>query len=107
MSRDTSEPRPDTARLSDPETWVDAYGDSLYRFALVRLRDTGLAEEAAQVFALRVLDGEDVEGTCKVLALSSNHLFVILHRARARLRECLESHWFESASSPKSSTGRR
>ncbi|MEM7456356.1 MAG: sigma-70 family RNA polymerase sigma factor [Planctomycetota bacterium] len=41
---------------SDPATWLDQYGDYLYRFALSRLRDGDAAEEAVQetfVAALR------------------------------------------------------
>ncbi len=195
--------------LSDPATWVDAYGDSLYRFALVRLRDAGLAEEAvqetflsalsaassfagrssertwlfgilkrkvvdtlrrrtrerpmgegsddsspdevidhlfhargswdrppgkwtpdpvalaesadfwrvfgdcfeslperaAQAFSLRVMDGQDAEVTCKMLGTTSNNLFVILHRARTRLRQCLEANWFD-APEPAKTRGR-
>jgi RNA polymerase sigma-70 factor (ECF subfamily) len=33
---------------SDPEKWVDLHSDALYRFALLRLRDPKLAEEAVQ-----------------------------------------------------------
>lgn len=32
----------------DPTTWVDEHGDSLYRFAFMRLRDGSLAEDAVQ-----------------------------------------------------------
>lgn len=32
----------------DPERWVDEHGDSLFRFALVRLRDETLAEDIVQ-----------------------------------------------------------
>jgi RNA polymerase sigma-70 factor (ECF subfamily) len=32
----------------DPPNWLDRYGDYLYRFALTRLRNEGMAEEAVQ-----------------------------------------------------------
>lgn len=32
----------------DPESWVDHYGDILYRYALTRLRDPAQAEDAVQ-----------------------------------------------------------
>jgi RNA polymerase sigma-70 factor (ECF subfamily) len=35
-------------QLSDPETWVDEYGDALYRFALARIRDPSVAEDLVQ-----------------------------------------------------------
>ncbi len=31
-----------------PETWVDKYSDELYRYTLVRINDTGLAEDIVQ-----------------------------------------------------------
>ncbi|MBV8617896.1 MAG: sigma-70 family RNA polymerase sigma factor [Curvibacter sp.] len=34
------------------------------------------------------------EEICKELGLTSTNLYVQLHRARLRLRECLEIHWF-------------
>ncbi len=53
-----------------------------------------LPELQAEAFSLRVMD--DVESTevCKVLSISSTNLWVLLHRARARLRACLETKWF-------------
>lgn len=41
-------------------------------------------------FTMRELDGMDVPDTCNILGLSANNLGVILFRARASLRECLE-----------------
>ena len=35
-------------RSVDPAEWVDRHGDTLYRFALARLRDTEAAEEVVQ-----------------------------------------------------------
>ena len=34
-----------SARLDDPESWVDLYGDLLYRFALSRIKDPAIAED--------------------------------------------------------------
>jgi RNA polymerase sigma-70 factor (TIGR02943 family) len=35
-----------------------------------------------------------VEEICKELNVSATHLYVLLHRARLRLRECLDLNWF-------------
>lgn len=40
---------------TDPATWVDLYGDFLFCYALVRLRDPGLAEDAVQETLLAAL----------------------------------------------------
>lgn len=43
--------------LGDPEAWVDAYGDYLFRYALTRLRDETLAEDMVQETFLAALKG--------------------------------------------------
>jgi RNA polymerase sigma-70 factor (ECF subfamily) len=187
-------PRP----LSDPNTWLDAHGDALYRFALQRVRDRTLAEDLvqdtllaalrarasfaaqasertwliailknkiidhfrrsareaplpehlapdeaveamfqaesddhwaeppsawprpdtaleqaefwrvfqncledlpprqAQAFALSEIDGLSTDELCKLFGASTSNVWVLLHRARLRLRECLETHWFNA-----------
>lgn len=42
---------------SDPDRWVDDYGDYLFKFALVRLRDATRAEDAVQETFLAALKG--------------------------------------------------
>jgi RNA polymerase sigma-70 factor, ECF subfamily len=200
------------SRLSDPSAWLDAHGDYLYRYALVRLRDRSLAEDAVQetlvaalrspgsfggratertwlvgilkhkivdhfrktareapfdsdegkeiepnhlfmqtgewvghwvaaaepekassfgpfewratpedfvartefwtvfdgclkpvpprlasAFTLREIDGLSSEEICDILGVSVQNLWVMLHRARAHLRNCLEQNWFKPA----------
>jgi len=54
----TSAVTPSTAApLSDPERWVDEYGDYLFKFALVRLRDQTKAEDMVQETFLAALRG--------------------------------------------------
>ena len=185
-------------RLPDAETWVDEYGDYLYKYALLRLRDPVLAEDVVQetflsaldshdryegrssaktwfvgilkhkiadhirklsrerpaddaeieavvienpfdkngkwrqapskwdidprmaferkefretldlclseltprlseAFVLREMEELDSDEVCKVLGISATNLWVMLHRARMRLRRCLEINWFEQA----------
>jgi RNA polymerase sigma-70 factor (ECF subfamily) len=40
-----------------PESWLDSHGDVLYRYALIQLRDSHLAEEAVQDTLLAALQG--------------------------------------------------
>lgn len=51
----------------------------------------------AQVFLLREVMGLSVEDICKDLGISASNCSVILHRARLRLRDCLERKWFAGA----------
>ena len=41
----------------DPETWLDQYGDYLYRFALARIEDKAAAEDLVQETFLAALNG--------------------------------------------------
>ena len=54
-----------------------------------------LSPNHANAFTLREIEGADTEEICKVLNVSETNLWVILHRARMRLRRCLEIHWFQ------------
>lgn len=181
-------------RRSDPAGWVDAHGDALFRYALIRVRDRSLAEDMVQeallaafqgrdsfsgrssertwlvgilknkiadhfrrkareglrdesflrenlggpfdetghwspgpaewggdpadlfrqadfldqlrrclseipegqasAFTLREVDGVEPREICKILEVSETNLWVLLHRARMRLRACLEANWF-------------
>lgn len=48
----------------------------------------------AQAFSLTEIDGLIGEETCKVMEIAPTNLWVMLHRARLRLRDCLEKRWF-------------
>ena len=48
---------PSTVRLSDPERWVGEHGDYLFKYALVRLRDSTKAEDMVQETFLAALKG--------------------------------------------------
>src|ERR1700677_2814731 len=43
--------------LSDPERWVELYGDYLFKFAVIRLRDPVKAEDMVQETFLAALKG--------------------------------------------------
>ena len=55
----------------------------------------GLPEAHRRAFSLREFDGLPGEEICKILGVTPSNLWVILHRARAKLRHCLELNWFE------------
>jgi RNA polymerase sigma-70 factor (TIGR02943 family) len=54
----------------------------------------GLPERHREAFVLRQLDGLSSGDICKVMGISATNLWVILHRARLRLRGCMEDNWF-------------
>ncbi len=54
-----------------------------------------LPQRVAHVFMLREMEGMETEQICRDLNISPNNLWVMLHRARMALRECLEMNWFK------------
>ena len=53
-----------------------------------------LPEAHRRAFTLRELDGYKREEICEVLSISPSNMFVMMHRARAKLRKCLDANWF-------------
>ena len=53
-----------------------------------------LPEKYRMVFLLKTVQEYDTEEVCKELGITSSNLWVIIHRARLQLRECLEENWF-------------
>lgn len=54
-----------------------------------------LPENTARVFMMREMLGLETEEICIELAISESNCWVILHRARSRLRICLTENWFD------------
>jgi RNA polymerase sigma-70 factor, ECF subfamily len=48
----------------------------------------------ARAFSLCELDGMKGNEACKAMDVGATNLWVMLHRARLRLRQCLENNWF-------------
>lgn len=78
----------DPAELAQRKEFWDIFQRCLERLP-------GRQDEA---FYLRVIDGLTGREVCKILGISPTNLWVMLHRARARLRDCLEALWFAPGS---------
>lgn len=53
-----------------------------------------LPAKTARVFMMREWLELETEEICKELAITTSNAWVLLYRARLRLRECLELNWF-------------
>ncbi len=53
-----------------------------------------LPNQLGRVFLLREWLELETDEICKELAITPTNLWVMLHRARLRLRECLQLNWF-------------
>jgi RNA polymerase sigma-70 factor, ECF subfamily len=51
----------------------------------------GLKPNLSQIFSLRELTGLSTEGICKELNITATNAWVMLHRAKLFLRECLDA----------------
>ena len=50
-------------------------------------------QPARQAFVLRMLEDMETEEVCKVMDITPNYLWVLLHRARQQLKVALEEKW--------------
>jgi RNA polymerase sigma-70 factor (TIGR02943 family) len=55
----------------------------------------------AQAFLLREMDDVPGREVCEVLKISESNLWVMLHRARMALRQCLETNFFTEEGRPE------
>jgi RNA polymerase sigma-70 factor (ECF subfamily) len=46
-----------------------------------------------QAFTLKMLEGLSTDEVCEAMKITPNYLWVMLHRARAQLKTCLEANW--------------
>ena len=80
-----------------PMDWPDHPGAVLERkqfWESLRRCLSKLPSNMAQVFTLRELDELETDAICTMLHISSSNLWVLLHRARKQLRQCLEVNFF-------------
>ncbi len=57
-----------------------------------------LPERVREAFALRMMSDVESQEVCKLMSITPTNLWVLLHRARGRLRACLEINWIGKAS---------
>jgi RNA polymerase sigma-70 factor (ECF subfamily) len=91
---------------AQPSDWGNPEQDlrSKQFFAILEACVDKLPVALGRVFLMREWLELSTEEICKEMNLSSTNLYVQLHRARLRLRECLELNWFGSTGSNKVAT---
>lgn len=53
-----------------------------------------LPEKYAMVFKMKTIQQFETEDICKELNITPSNLWVMIHRARTQLRNCMEQNWF-------------
>ena len=80
-----------------PAEWKPAPDEVTHRSEFWQtMRDclSKLPEKVRAVFTMREMDDVPSKEICATLSISDSNLWVMLHRARMALRECLEMNWF-------------
>lgn len=79
-----------------PEHWVQPEASFQYDqfWQLFDICVFHLPKGTARVFTMRELLGIETEEICDSLGLSQQNVWVMLHRARLKIRGCLEKSWF-------------
>lgn len=79
-----------------PATWEDpdASLESQQFWTVFEACLDGVAAKPGRVFMMREILGLETEEICKELGISTSNCWVLLHRARLGLRECLSRRWF-------------
>jgi RNA polymerase sigma-70 factor (ECF subfamily) len=54
-----------------------------------------LPKKQALVFTMKTIQGMDTETICNELEINPSNLWVMIHRARTALMECLNKNWFK------------
>ena len=99
----------DFYRSEDPFKghWLDGKGPNSYSLLpegemeqeelarFIQLCIETLPSNLAAAFVMKMVDEEDSDTICKELGITPSNLWVMLHRARLRMRNCLENKWLK------------
>ena len=99
----------DTQQALNPNKWLDSHGDYLFRYALVRVRDAGIAEDLVQETLLAAVGsyqthaGRSSERTWLIGIMKHkviDYFRVVAKNAQFQMMPadaCDESEWFEES----------
>ena len=93
--------------LQAPRDWgdPDASFEQQDFFRVMQICLDKLPAQTARVFMMREWLELDTDEICKELAITTANVWVILYRARLRLRECLDLNWFGNAAGAARNAG--
>lgn len=82
-------------RVSDPfdKTAEDTMVNEELGLAILNCLE-GLNEKQAAIFKMKTIEGFDTETICNEYNITPSNLWVIIHRARKAMADCLEKNWF-------------
>ena len=86
-----------------PRAWKTGGEESLNRAEFLTALQACLGklpERVSTVFLMREMDDTPSAAICETLGVSASNLWVMLHRARMALRQCLENGYFSPEPQP-------
>lgn len=84
-----------------PQHWESNADDALNRnefYNVLQYCIHKMPKKLVPVFTARFLDNEDADTICKEFNISTSNYWVIIHRAKLLMRNCLEKNWFLQSS---------
>jgi len=82
-------------RVADPfdKTAEDSLQNSELGDAIQNCLDK-LPQKQAQIFKMKTIQNYETEVICNELNITASNLWVIIHRARTAMADCLKENWF-------------
>lgn len=81
-----------------PQNWGNNADSAIENEELKETLETcinSLPEKYRIVFKLKTIEHYETDEICNALDISPSNLWVIIHRARIQLRQCMENKWFK------------
>ena len=81
-----------------PEDWHSETEDPLQQDEFQKILELCLSllpDKWKSVFMLKVLEEMQSDEVCKEIGCTASNLWVIIHRAKLQLRECIENKWLK------------
>ena len=86
------------SKIASPTDWGEKSDNALHQKEFLGILEkckSKLKEAQNAVFTMKYLDGIESKEICKVLDITASNYWVLLHRAKLQLRNCLEKNWFQ------------
>ncbi len=81
-----------------PKAWIERPDEVVERGEIGERLDQcidNLKGKGAVAFRMKYLEDEDSDEICKVLDITSSNYWVLIHRAKLQLRDCLDKNYFD------------
>ncbi|MDI9366071.1 MAG: sigma-70 family RNA polymerase sigma factor [Flavobacterium sp.] len=79
-----------------PKEWGVNYNQTIEKkefYSILEKCKSKLQQMQQSVFVMKYLEDLDTEEICKVLGITTSNYWVLIHRAKLSLRNCLEKNW--------------